>query len=235
MDFGQFFRVIWRFKYLVVPGIVVAVALAVFSVARVSLSKPHLVYRQSEQYVSYSTLLVTQHGFPWGQVATGTASSADPSRFVGLSVVWSQLALGDSVRQIMLKSGPINGQIEAAPVLDANTQEALPLISIAAIANTPQTAVSLARRETNALLTFLSIQQSTSDIAPQNRISLVVTAKAKEAKVFKGRSKTLPAVVFLAVLIAVIGLAFLLENLRPRAMPLRQAKPRADQADDVAA
>ena len=35
-------------------------------------------------------------------------------------------------------------------------------------------------------------------------------------KIFQGRSKTMPIVVFLAVMMAAIGLAFLLENVRPR-------------------
>ena len=47
----------------------------------------------------------------------------------------------------------------------------------------------------------------------------------------EGRSKTVPIVVFLTVMLAVIGLAFILENLRPRVRPVadvadRQEAPR---------
>ncbi len=47
----------------------------------------------------------------------------------------------------------------------------------------------------------------------------------------EGRSKTVPIVVFLTVMLAVIGLAFILENLRPRVRPVAdvsdpQAAPR---------
>ena len=41
-------------------------------------------------------------------------------------------------------------------------------------------------------------------------------AQPKKAKVFSPRSKTMPIVVFLAVMLATFGLAFLLENVRPR-------------------
>jgi len=234
MDLALFLRVIWRFKWLVLPGILVAIGLAGLSFVRVSDKSPYISYRQHEQWISYSNVLVTQHGFPWGQVATGTQSSADPSRFIGLSVIWSQLALSDPVKQILRRSGPINGTLEVAPVLDANTQEALPLISVAAIADKPRTAITLARRETAALLSFLETQQADSSIKPENQISMLVTSQAAHAKLFKGRSKTMPVVIFLTVLMAVVGLAFVLENLRPRIAPVRQTEARRREADVAA-
>jgi hypothetical protein len=234
MDVGLFARVAIRFKWLVIPGILLAIALAGLSVVRVSLDKPHVVYRKPQQWISYASVLVTQQGFPWGQIATGTRSSADPSRFVGLSVVWSQLALSDPVRQILLRSGPIDGTLDAAPVLDPNTKESLPMISIAAVANSPEVASSLAQRETTALLNFLAIEQASSSIPDENRISMTVTSKASPATLFKGRSKTLPIVIFLTVLIAVLALAFLLENLRPRVAVLREAEARPQGADVAA-
>ena len=36
----------------------------------------------------------------------------------------------------------------------------------------------------------------------------------------EGRSKTIPIVVFLTVMLAFVGLAFILENLRPREKPV---------------
>ncbi len=43
--------------------------------------------------------------------------------------------------------------------------------------------------------------------------------RPRGAEIFRPRSKTMPIVIFLAVMFATVGLAFLLENLRPRARP----------------
>jgi hypothetical protein len=53
-------------------------------------------------------------------------------------------------------------------------------------------------------------------VAPQDAVLVV------------GRKKTLPITVFLAVLIATLGLAFILENLRPRLRSVSLAEPQAD-------
>jgi len=217
MDLQLFLRVLWRFKLLVVVGILAGIFLATLSVARISPSSPYLSYRKPQTFVSYSRLLVTQTGFPWARLGTGTAASADPARFTGLAVVWSQLATSDEVHRILLRSGPLNGTVDAGAVLDANTQEPLPLISIAAFSETPAAAVKLAQRETHALLTFLDRQQRQNRIAAADRVTLQPVAKPVAAKLFKARSNTLPVVIFLLMTIATIAVAFVLENLRPRA------------------
>jgi hypothetical protein len=217
MDLQLFFRVMWRFKALVAIGILAGIFLATLSVARISPSSPYLTYRKPQTFVSFSRLLVTQTGMPWARLGTGTAASADPSRFTGLAVVWSQLATSDEVHRILLRGGPLNGTVDAGAVLDANTQEPLPLISIAAFSATPQAAVSLAQRETRALLTFLDRQQRQNKIAAADRVTLQPVAKPVAAKLYKARSNTLPIVIFLLMTIASIAFAFVLENLRPRA------------------
>src|SRR2546423_9864638 len=98
MDLSLYSRVLWRWRLFVVPGLLLAIFAAVFSVARVG---PHGVsYRQSEQYVSYSKIFVTQQGFPWGRL-TPAANSTDPGRFASLATIYSSLADGDGVRQIL--------------------------------------------------------------------------------------------------------------------------------------
>jgi hypothetical protein len=51
-------------------------------------------------------------------------------------------------------------------------------------------------------------------------------AQARKAGIYQPRSKTMPIVILLAILFATIGLAFLLENLRPR-----HRDPGAQSAD----
>ena len=49
-----------------------------------------------------------------------------------------------------------------------------------------------------------------------------LVAVAREAARAEGRRETLPVVVFLSVMMAVFGLAFVLENLRPRSSPAEE-------------
>jgi fructose-specific phosphotransferase system IIC component len=49
---------------------------------------------------------------------------------------------------------------------------------------------------------------------------VTVVQHADKARLLSGRSKTLPIVIFMTIMIAVIGLSVLLENLRPRVRPV---------------
>ena len=195
MDLGLYMRVLWRFRVLMAVGLLFAILLAVFSVARISPSG--LRYRKAKQYVSYSTLFVTQQGFPWGQLHA--PQSADPNHFTSLAIVYSQLATTDPVRRILLRGGPIRGTYQVAPVLDSTNQEPLPLISVAAFGDSPKAAITLAGRETRALLTYIQSQQQGNRISADNRVNVDVVKRAQYASLYKGRSMTLPIVVFMAI------------------------------------
>ena len=92
----------------------------------------------------------------------------------------------------------------------------LPLIDLTAIADTPQGAMMLASRTAKALETHVREQQAANEVPPADRVVIEEVMKPKGAVVFQPRSKTMPIVVFLAVMLAVSGIAFLLENVRPR-------------------
>jgi hypothetical protein len=250
MDLPLYFRVLWRFKVLVIGGFLAAIFLSVLAVARVSPSSPHFVYRQSPAYSVQSMLFVTQQGFPWGYAAPrqvsptgaqaaavaeanalGTKEFADPNRFPSLAVLYAYLAMSDPVKQIMRQSGPVaDGQIVAAPVVATQSGygTTLPLVAIAATDTSPEKARALVIRATDAFRTFLERQQLENKIPAQNRVLMTVLQRADKPVLVKGRSKTMPLVVFVTVLISVVGLAFLLENLRPRARPVASL-PKPEQ------
>ena len=64
MDLSLYGRVIWRFRWLVALGLILAIALSVLSIAKVS--SHGLSYRKHEIWQSSSTVLLTQHGFHLG-------------------------------------------------------------------------------------------------------------------------------------------------------------------------
>jgi hypothetical protein len=216
MDLQLYGRVLWRFRILVAIGLALAFLLALLSFTKVSVDDnglPTLTYREPEQWVSYATVFVTEKGFPWGQLSTGDSAGGDPARLTSLAIIYSQLALSDDVRNIMLRRGPIEGSIEAATVTGSG-DDALPLVRIAALAPSAAKAETLAARETAALRRYIANQQRANGIRPGNRVALEVVSRPSAGALYTSRGKTRPVVVFLAVLIAFCALAFILENFR---------------------
>jgi hypothetical protein len=249
MDLSLYLRVLSRFRVLVLFGLALAITLSFFSFVRIDVQdgRPLFVYREQEEWVSTSTLLVTQRGFPWGRSVVDPAAPdgpdapaegdrpgvrfADPGRFSSLAVLYSHLADSDQVREIMRQDGPIRGKIEANPVLSqAGFAEALPLIEVLAYANSRGNAIALARRVTAGFRTFLDEEQDASAIPDRERVVVTVVKDARKAEIFTPRSRTIPIVVFLTVMVSVIGLAFILENLRPRVAAVRERSRASAEA-----
>lgn len=239
MDLGLYARVLWRFKFVVLMGLVAAIGLAALSMLKISSSG--VAYRQSILYSSTARLGVTQRGFPWGRLFAETPSAtaqaaqsgipvADPNRLNNLAVLYAELATSDPVRQVMLRDGPIIGKVLAAPVVRGDNQIMLPLVDLTAIATSPGRAIKLARRSAAALTTFITTQQRQSGVPDSDRVITQYVIDPRKAVVYQPRSKTMPIVVFLAVMFATTGLAFLLENLRPRTKAKEQDDATASNA-----
>lgn len=220
MRLTVYFRVLWRFRIVVGIGLVVALALTFLTVARVDFTTGKISYRSSEQWTSYARIFVTQPGFPYGEVN----SKSDPTLLASKALLYSQLASSDRVLHLAFGSHKPPGTIQAAPVLaSASSNDALPIISIAATESTQYGAINVATRETNALIRYVESRQQAASIPDENRVALQVIANPNTAVLVKGRSKTLASVVFVAVMLGVIVLAFVLENMRPSVLPNERA------------
>jgi hypothetical protein len=230
LDFRLYSRVLWRFRLLVMVGIVIALALALLSVVRVGTNG--ITYRDSELWSSMPTrLLVTQAGFPEGRVSPpASPTNSDAGRLNTLAILYAELANSDLVREVMRRDGPIRGKVLATPLKDPASGIPLPLIELAAISTSPQAAVVLAQRGANALNDYLQEEQRAHGVKPGDRVILQTILRPRGAVLFQPRSKTMPIVIFLVVMLAIVGLAFLLENLRPR----RSGAPRQTEEPDVA-
>jgi hypothetical protein len=230
VDFQLYVRVLWRFKLLFLLGLILAIALATLSLVRVSADG--LTYRQTELYTSATRLLITQTGFPTGRLLAQDPSLdpaqeaarlgiplADPNRLNNLTILYAELATSDPVRRQMRRDGPIRGKIIATPVVVQDGRYTLPLIDIVSIATTPLNAMKLSLRGATAFQTYLKRNQQANHVPSTDRVLVEQVQRPRGAKIFQARSKTMPIVIFLAVMFATVGLAFLLENLRPRARP----------------
>lgn len=250
MDLNLYLRVLWRFRILVAAGLLLGLALAMFSHVRVSLDDGvSLSYRESEQWASYATIFVTQEGFPLGRSVYDeslpvTPSSgepadddsqayvprfADPSRFSTYAQLYARLAGSTLLKRQMSRSGPLRGTVSATAGTDPrNPGIILPLVELQALSSTPEDARATADRAARALLAYVAREQRANEIQPSKRVILRMLNEASPPVRIVSRSLTKPVFVFLAVMLAISALAFLLENLRPSvrtAVPVDELPP----------
>lgn len=238
MDLGLYTRVLWRYRRIVASGFALAILLAVLSMARLSFERglPQLEYRQSEQWASTSSIFVTQRGYPLGravydqivrvrgapQSGTVVPRYSDPSRFSNTALYYARLATSDRVRRLIARKGPLNGQVTASvPTAPDNPANMLPFVDITASAPNARAARSLSRRAMEALVAYNERQQNRFGIARSKRVVLEVVNRPNAATLVAPRSKTRPVAIFLAVMLAAVALAFVLENMQQQAFAPR--------------
>jgi hypothetical protein len=247
VDLGLYMRVLWRFRLMVTLGILIAICLAFLSYARVSFvnGAAELSYRDQQIWKSETMLFVTQPGFPWGSAVqryvggapeTGVPPSptADTSRLADLAVVYAQIAASDLILDRLRRWAPVQGKLEAVALQNPQNGVSLPLLTVRGLAGSPAGARQLAARGTEALQAYIERQQRQAGIAPRERAVLQLLNRPQKPSIVVGRSIARPLIVLLLVTFAVIGLAFILENLRPRLEVVAKAEkelaPTADAA-----
>jgi hypothetical protein len=234
MDLAEYGRVLRRFWPLVVTGAILAVSLAFLSLVRVT--SHGFYYRKPAVWQSQAILLLNAPGFPYGRTqipATDPNTPVQPqyNNLAGLTDLYSQFANSDDVKRLMRAEGaPKTWTITAAPSVPTISGADLPVIMLSGRANSASEAISAVQYGTRALDEYVSRQQQVAKIPTSQRIGLQSMQRASRPVVAEPRKKTLAIVVFLAVLVATVGLAFILENLRPRVRALAPAEPafRAD-------
>jgi hypothetical protein len=224
-------EVLARFRLILAVGFVLAVALAVLAIFKVS--SGGLSWRGLETYESQATINVTQQGFPDGRVILGDANSptgtpgttaeqqpsgeafADPSRFANLAIVYSYFAKSDAVRSL-IHPNPEPDQIALTPVAGAqNSGQTLSVATLDTVAHDPTTAIALNKSALAALQTYLERQQEKANVRQENRVRIDVLTPANHAFLIAGHSKTPALAAFILVMAAAFALAYCLDNLYP--------------------
>jgi hypothetical protein len=234
MELRRHIEVLWRFKALILGGILAGIVLATVSLVKV----PSFEFREKVVWSSLSQIYVTQEGFPEGRTLADTAIAdaaeaagdsaekqeaaakqpffAEPSRFASLALLYSYLL---SSQELKRSIGPFQEGWELLPAAvvagSGSKRESLPLIDIDARANDPKSAQELNRKAIDALRRFVTDQQQRNQIAQRDRVRLDVVTPPKPAVVAQGRSYTGAAVVFVLCLVLATGIAYVLENLKP--------------------
>jgi len=207
LDLRGFFSVIHRFRSLILSGFLLACLAAVFSYTKVG---PHgLTYRQQETWISNATVLVTT---PAGTEPDATSWATNYSTYV----------TSDEVRAAAIRIHGVRGKLQGTAGFDPTTQTPLPTFTVSGLAATRLDASVLANDGVVAVKEYIRKQpgQAGTPRAKRPSLSDLQRATPVTAKVFTPRSKTPPVFAFVLVFAATLGLAFLLENLRPRVQPV---------------
>jgi hypothetical protein len=228
MNLRRHLNVLRRFRLIVIGGLLVAVALAVLSVFRVSTTG--ISWRSTETFQSESTLNVTQQGFPDGRVVLGGPTPgttpdpnakageafADPSRFANLAITYAYYSRSAAVRDL-IKPRPSAAQITVAPVPAAmNSSQTLPILTLTTTSTTAESATKLNADVVDALRGYIKREQDQSGIKSENRVRVDVLSPPSQATVLLGHSKTPAVVAFVLVMALALALAYCLDNLYPR-------------------
>ncbi len=153
---------------------------------------------------------------------------ADPSRFSALAVAYSAWATGDPIRKVMrTQGGPIRGLILANALVDPVSGGTEPLIQLAGVAPSKEGAVILTNRVIRALQTYLTEQQNANHVPRESRTLISTINRPRDVTVFQGRSTTKPIFILLTVMLATIGVCFILENVKPRVRVVPEAEAPA--------
>jgi hypothetical protein len=233
MELRRHLDVLWRYRVIVVAGIVVGFLLAAAALFR--LTEGSLDYRQKPVYSSTSTVYVTQPGFPEGRILaevpgdteSGASSEspkqtdtsgeffADPSRFSSLALLYSYLLSSDELKSRM---GPLprDSEILAEPVVDGTGSRAttLPLIAVTVLASDRGEAVRLNKTAIKTLRAYIAEKQQTNNVLTEDRVQLEVLSPPGTPEVAESRSYTGAIVLFVLATMLAVGLAYVLENLR---------------------
>lgn len=240
MDLALYVRVLWRFRIVVAAGLALAILLAFFAVERVSISsgRMKLAPRKAEVWKTDSFLLVTQSDFPWGRSVTRYTRAdpttgkppvpkGDPQRLATLTALYAGIAMNDVVRariglSSLRPSTTRTVTVTAVPAPAYSTPAIQPILDFAATGATPAAAVALAQGATNAFRQWLQSEQQAGRIAPADRVVLWPYTRATPPVLVSSTGKTLPVIIFLTILGITVGLALVLENLRPRPAAVRR-------------
>jgi hypothetical protein len=237
--------VFWRFKFLVLAGFVLACVLATLSVAKVSLAhgRPVFAHRQAQLWVAQETLLLTQQGFPEGRTIFPKGPSRRAvglnylsARLASLAVFYAQLANSDTVRsripakRIPVRKDELNKLVIAAPVVsNIGNPTPLPMLTFTGEATTRLDAIKLTRVVSGAFRSYVAQQQIDAGVPDNERVFLSVLSVPGSNVVAQPRKKIIPLMVFMAVVVATLGLALILDNIMLRARVVELA-PEQDLA-----
>jgi hypothetical protein len=232
MNLARHAAVLWRFRLVALAGLTIGLLLAVLASYQVPSMKP----RGTETWTATSQILVTQPGFPEGRVTLPEAevqgattaegdpveeqmpkdqvTFADPARLSGLADLYARFLTSDEVLG-KVPGRPTAKEVSASPFLASAGGQVLPVIQLAAMAPSKESAKKLNQDVFKSLSAVIERQQAANEIGKGQRIELKLI-DAPEAALTSPRKKTAAILVLFLALLGTVAVCHLLEGLRPR-------------------
>ena len=204
--------------------------------------------RKTPLYEADVTVFVTQPGFPWGRTITqylpGNSATAQPSvpvadetRLTTLTALYAQLAVTEPIRRTIpgVEAGTTKYSVTAVAAPPYVNPAILPLLKVTVVAPaSPAAAVAYANGAAERFRQWLGSRQAKAGIPSAQRVSVQIVDPATKAFAASHRSKTLPAVVFLGLMVATFSFIFVRENLSPRVRVVAEEPQLAPAQDRLA-
>ncbi|MFD1715629.1 hypothetical protein ACFSBZ_14235 [Amnibacterium flavum] len=230
MDAALFFKALWTYKWLMIFGVLVALAAALFAGFKVETGS--LDYRAETQYNAATTVLLSnaqtsvfQAEVP-GQVIDPNVTAPQARDLSSTAVIYAYLISGNVIRDLVEQQvGPLS-DAESITAVQRTTQPAgseanpgrlnLPIIDVRGSALSPERAEEISSAATSAFLDFAVNEQNTAGIPPAERVQMtpLITAKAEAVD---SSNPLIPIVaVGAGVLFAFTALSLILFNVRMR-------------------
>jgi hypothetical protein len=239
---NQYVRALRRFWWLLLLGTSIAVVAAVASVYRLDFSSipPDVQKRAQVTYTASARLLVTSSDAPYfrrtvyTRVTNADGSLGEPGFATGppdLGTLISNANLypllieSDEVQALRQKMhGLIPGSVTAHAiyaVASPNRFELseVPVIEVFAFSGSYSAAVDLAQGTVDAFTEYVEREQDQADLEPEERILIRELERPNGAVASQDSSRTLPLMLFVAILAAFVALAVVLNRIYPSELP----------------
>ena len=139
-------------------------------------------------------------------------------------MLYAQLINGNPIQSEIYKFVPKGDLLAGASVTDPVTSTVQPLVDVVGTAPTSSGATRVSQTGARLFQHYIAGQQALNHTRTGNRV-LLQSLYTTKPKLITGRKKTLAIAAFLVVMAATLGLAFLLENLRPAVSAVEPALP----------
>jgi hypothetical protein len=239
---NQYVRALRRFWWLLLLGTSIAVVAAIASVYRLDFSSipPDVQKRAQVTYTASARLLVTSSDAPYfrrtvyARVTNADGSPGEPviatgppdiGTLISNANLYPLLIESDEVRQLRQEMhGPIPGSITAHAIYAVASPSRfelsqVPVIEVFAISGSYSTAVDLAQSTVDAFKVYVERSQDQADLQPEERILIQQLQRPAGAVASQESSRTLPLMLFVAILAAFVALAVALNRIFPSELP----------------
>jgi hypothetical protein len=231
---NDYLRASVRFSWLLIPGLVIAMFVSLEVLYRLPSFKP----RTHPSYSATELLLVDSSSRPYVRTAVSTpaagstsansssgASTTQPpdlKALVDAANLYPLLIQGDDVKRLRTRLyGPLPGTVQAAAIFSSKTAarfrpSAFPVIQITSTATGRKKAIRLARTTGTAFRRWLLTTQKQARVPARQRILIRELQAPEKAQLVSKPAYSFALLAGLAVALAFVAAAVVLDRLRPR-------------------